>query len=326
MTFRDAFTVSDYTVAIICALDKELRAVRYLLDSVHPQLAVSRRDTNDYTLGTIGAHNVVATCLPATEYGTNAAASVATQLYISFPVVEFALLVGIAGGVPSKEDIRLGDVVVGLPNEARPGVIQYDLGKEMANGCFIHSGTLQRPPRVLLSAINGLRSDPDFADNPLDAHLETIAQKDHSYRSPGREKDILFRHDQENDEPQQVQRAARNQESPYIHYGLIASGNRVVKNALFRDRLAKAHDILCFEMEAAGILNVMPCLVIRGICDYSDCHKHNLWQEYAAAAAAAYAKRLLYRVRAYQMPCTNVATVPYEKCVSINLLTVFIKC
>lgn len=321
MTSQDAFTVNDYTVAIICALDKELRAVRCLLDSVHPQLAVSNRDTNDYTLGTIGAHNVVATCLPATEYGTNAAASVATQLYISFPMIEFALLVGIAGGVPSEVDIRLGDVVVGLPTEGRPGVIQYDFGKEMANGCFVETGTLQRPPRVLLSAITGLRSDPDFANNPLDVYLKTIAQKDHSYRFPGREKDVLFPPDCRNDEPQQVQRAARTHEVPYIHYGLIASGNRVVKNALFRDRLAKAHNILCFEMEAAGILNIMPCLAIRGICDYSDCHKHKLWQEYAAAAAAAYAKRLLCRVRAYQIPRMNVTGVSYERCVLLNLLT-----
>ena len=314
--------MNDYTVAIICALDKELRAVRYLLDSVHPQLAVSSRDTNDYTLGTIGTHNVVATCLPATEYGTNAAASVATQLYISFPTIEFALLVGIAGGVPG-EDIRLGDVVVGLPTEARPGVIQYDFGKEMANGCFVDTGTLQRPPRVLLSAINGLRSDPDFADNPLEMYINIIAQKDYRYRFPGRETDILFWPDCANGGSHQVQRAARNHDFPHIHYGLIASGNRVVKNAIFRDRLAREHNILCFEMEAAGILNIMPCLVIKGICDYSDCHKHKLWQEYAAAAAAAYAKRLLCRVRAYQMPCMNVTAVSYERCLLLDLLAVF---
>jgi hypothetical protein len=46
-------------------------------------------------------------------------------------------------------------------------------------------------------------------------------------------------------------------------------------------------------MEAAGLMNDFPCLVIRGICDYSDTHKHKLWQRYAAATAAAYAKELL---------------------------------
>jgi hypothetical protein len=45
-------------------------------------------------------------------------------------------------------------------------------------------------------------------------------------------------------------------------------------------------------MEAAGLYN-FPCLVIRGICDYADSHKNKMWQEYAAATAAAFAKELL---------------------------------
>src|SRR5690606_20569016 len=78
-----------------------------------------------------------------------------------------------------------------------------------------------------------------------------------------------------------------------IHYGLIASGNQVMKDAFIRDKLAKEKDILCFEMEAAGLMNHFPCLVIRGICDYSDSHKNKEWQGYAAMTAAAYAKDLL---------------------------------
>jgi hypothetical protein len=46
-------------------------------------------------------------------------------------------------------------------------------------------------------------------------------------------------------------------------------------------------------MEAAGLMNNFPCLVIRGISDYSDSHKSKPWQGYAAATAAAYVKALL---------------------------------
>lgn len=46
-------------------------------------------------------------------------------------------------------------------------------------------------------------------------------------------------------------------------------------------------------MGAAGLMNSFPCLVIRGICNYSDSHKNDDWQDYAAATAAAYAKELL---------------------------------
>jgi nucleoside phosphorylase len=63
-----------------------------------------------------------------------------------------------------------------------------------------------------------------------------------------------------------------------------------------RDQLSKElGGVLCFEMEAAGLMNVFPCVVIRGICDYADAHKHKQWQEYAAAVAAAYAKSLSRR-------------------------------
>ena len=40
-------------------------------------------------------------------------------------------------------------------------------------------------------------------------------------------------------------------------------------------------------------MDLFPCLVIRGISDYADSHKNKIWQPYAAATAAAYAKELL---------------------------------
>jgi len=66
-----------------------------------------------------------------------------------------------------------------------------------------------------------------------------------------------------------------------------------MKDADARDRLAEKEGVLCFEMEAAGVMDRFPCVVIRGICDYSDTHKNDIWQGYAAATAAAYAKELL---------------------------------
>jgi len=81
----------------------------------------------------------------------------------------------------------------------------------------------------------------------------------------------------------------------HVHYGTIASGDSVMKDAEMRNRYARDQElnILCFEMEAAGLMNSLPCLVIRGICDYSDSHKNDDWHNYAALAAAAYARELL---------------------------------
>jgi nucleoside phosphorylase len=69
-----------------------------------------------------------------------------------------------------------------------------------------------------------------------------------------------------------------------------------MKDAIIRDRLAAEKGVLCFEMEAAGLMNHFPCLVIRGICDYADSHNNKEWQGYAAMAAAAYTKNLLCRI------------------------------
>ncbi|KAL3599795.1 hypothetical protein FPOAC2_04023 [Fusarium poae] len=87
-----------------------------------------------------------------------------------------------------------------------------------------------------------------------------------------------------------------DEDSPAIHYGLIASADQLMKDALAPDRLAEEREVLCFEMEAAGLMNHFPCLVIRGICDYSDSHKNKEWQGYAAMVSAAYAKDLLYQI------------------------------
>jgi hypothetical protein len=88
-------------------------------------------------------------------------------------------------------------------------------------------------------------------------------------------------------------RPHRTDDRPQIHYGNIASGDQVVKDGPTRDRIAGAEGILCFEMEAAGLMDTFPCVVIRGVCDYADSHKNKRWQRYAAATAACYAKELL---------------------------------
>lgn len=292
-----SLTPTDYTVGIVCALEKELLAVRALFDERHKSTESHPQDTNHYALGCMGQYNVVAACLPSGDYGTNSAAVVATNMGWRFRSIEFYLLVGIGGGVPSdRNDIRLGDIVVSI------GVIQYDLGKALQNGEFERTGSVQRTPRSLMTAISILKSDPEPSSDPLENLIKHVGKNRPKYRHPGQEHDKLFQMDSIHDTDQDtcescngsvVERAFRDSEHPKIHYGLIASGNQVMRDARTRDLLGNNYGVLCFEMEAAGVFTTTPCLVIRGICDYSDSHKNKLWQEYAAAAAAAYAKLLL---------------------------------
>ncbi|EHK47314.1 hypothetical protein TRIATDRAFT_181283, partial [Trichoderma atroviride IMI 206040] len=298
---NNKYTRSHYTVGIICPLAKELKAVRALFENEHGSLNSRSEDSYPYILGDMAGHWVVAACLP--EYGTNPAATVASNMKFSFPSIRFCFLVGIAGGAPSQEkDVRLGDVVVSYPIGTSPGVIQYDLGKEQDGNHFQRMGSLQRPPLVLMAAINTLQSDLEPPDGQLDESLQAITRRLPDYKYPGQDLDMPYQtacalcasHQASLVSCSHVQqRVPRTTILPTIHYGAIASGNRVIKDATLRDQLAQEHGILCFEMEAAGMMNTLDCLVIRGISDYCDGQKNDTWQNYAAATAAAYAKLLL---------------------------------
>lgn len=317
------FSHDDYTVGWICALPLEMAAAKAMLDDIHADLPVSPTDHNTYVLGSIGAHNVVVACLPAGVYGTTSAATVATQMLSSFGSIRFGLMVGIGGGVPSKEaDIRLGDIVVSKPTGGFGGVVQYDYGKTVMGARFERTGALNKPPHVLLTAVAKLQANhrlkpsriPDFLSEMVAKYPNMVPE--FTYR--GEQQDRLFQveydHESEDacdscDEKRLVARTARDGYDPLIHYGLIASGNQVMKHGRTRDRLARELGILCFEMEAPGLMDNLPCLVIRGICDYADSHKNKQWQEYAAATAAAYAKELLSVIPASQVAKTStVAT------------------
>ncbi|KAJ6024682.1 hypothetical protein N7540_005479 [Penicillium herquei] len=302
-----SFRFEDYKVGIICALPKELLAIRALFDETHEGLRTVKEDTMHYSLGRMGRHLVATACLPSGEYGTNSSSAAMQNMRRTFPQLESCLFVGIGGGVPSSgNDIRLGDVVVSHPVGRYPAVVQYDMGKMLQSGIFETTGTLQPPPRLLMTAIAGLRSDPNPNASSLQEHLSKISVHWPLYRFPGRDQDVLFAahsphltadHDCRHCQGVVVDRSERVSDEPQIFYGPIGSGNQVIKSAEHRDLLWQRHKILCFEMDAAGVMNTFSCLIIRGICDYSDSHKSKGWQEYAAAAAAAYAKLLLSVLR-----------------------------
>src|SRR5438045_8616030 len=119
--------VQDYTMGWVCALPIELAAATMMLDEEHQDLPREDSDTNLYTLGRIGEHNVVIACLPAGQMGTISAAAVAIQMRTKFVSIRFGLMVGIGGGVPCAEsDVRLGDVVISHPHMQYGGVVQCE--------------------------------------------------------------------------------------------------------------------------------------------------------------------------------------------------------
>jgi nucleoside phosphorylase len=147
--------------------------------------------------------------------------------------------------------------------------------------------------------------------------LESNPKMQRRFQHPGPEHDQLFdasygHNDNRGtcldcDKSRMPQRELRTTNDPVIHYGLIASANQVMRDGATRERLRQEYGIICFEMEAAGLMDDFPCLIIRGVCDYSDTHKNKRWQGYAAATAAAYAKELLETISAAQITSSKEA-------------------
>lgn len=321
MPTLQTFRKNEYTVGWICALASEMAAAEAMLDERHEDLQEQDpSDHNSYTLGQIQSHNIVIAGLPAGQLGTNAAATVAKDLSRTFTSIRIGLLVGIGGGIPSDaNDIRLGDIVVSQPNGTSGGVIQYDLGKTVGGGEFRRIGQLNSPPTALLTALKRLQTRHEYEDSKVTKFLCNMVKEhpkmEEHYIYQGASKDHLYKAASDHppnastcefcDSSQEVIRDPRNCTDPRIHYGTIASGNQVMRNGAARELLRKELEALCFEMEAAGLMSDFPCLVIRGICDYSDSHKNKIWQRYAAAAAAAFAKELLHFISPEQVRQEN---------------------
>ncbi|KAF4992136.1 hypothetical protein FDECE_13807 [Fusarium decemcellulare] len=293
---RNALSHDCYTVAWVCALHIEMAAARAMLDEIHGDLPTHANDPNSYILGRIQQHNVVLACLPNAQYGLNNAAIVVTNLIRTFPSIQLGLMVGIGGAAPNKADLRLGDIVVGSR------VMQYDLGKTMPHGTVHRTATARVVPHSISTVVSNLRSKHEWSPSRVPSILEEMMGGLPDYgrpTSPDRLFLATYHHDSPTpdctncDQSKLVPRKPRTSVHPAIHHGAIGSANQVIKDSAARDTLARELDVICFEMETAALMDVVPCLPIRGICDYSDSHKSKEWQRYAAATAAAFAREFL---------------------------------
>jgi nucleoside phosphorylase len=296
-------THEDYTVAWICALPIEKTAARNMLDELHFTPPQPEHDKNIYTFGSICGHNVVIVCQG--DMGTTAASIMATRMDSTFRRLRFGLLVGIAGGVPEEKDIRLGDVVVSKGDGTSGGVVAHDRGKVTLKG-FESRPFLNGVPEVLRNAFAELESRLMDQDSKITTYLSEATRRNNrflAFERPTSLADNLFQSDYPHVNSKDKICADCSKDylmhrppraDPLIHFGIVASGNQVIKNAAERARISKAHSgVLAVEMEAAGLMNVFSCATIRGICDYADSHKNDGWHKYASATAAAVAKEVL---------------------------------
>ncbi|KAJ5508235.1 hypothetical protein N7527_010378 [Penicillium freii] len=326
-----------YTVAWIAPLEIEARAALYMLDHKHEgRFSLSRGDDYVYQAGDINGHNVIIATLPAgQEYGTGSAGALAAQIKKFFPNLWFGLLVGVAAGLPNlsinpPNDIRLGDVLVGIPDGNNAGLKAYDLGKQTSNNDdleLLRGGyILATTEPVVRSAIGSIKLQAPYDAEVIRPFYQVIQNLPHAggtFIDPGQEMDILYDYDESGSITQVYRERREDSQRTRVWYGTIGSGEKLLKNRHRRNELRDTYDLIGLEMEAAGMMNRIPVGVIRGVCDYGDENKNKQWQPYAAAMAAAYAKAVLYEIQpkipGFQGPMSvsrqtrGIWTVPFHR-------------
>ncbi|KAJ5352705.1 Pfs NB-ARC and TPR domain protein [Penicillium brevicompactum] len=326
---------SDFTIAIICALTLEGDAVELIFDELYDESiqGYGRQDgdTNAYVTGRIAQHHVVLCYMPS--MGRSSAASVASSLRLSFTGVKLALVVGICGGAPfpsQNQEIFLGDVIISDSVIQYDFGRQYPGGFQRKTGV---KDTLGRPSQEIMSLLAKVKSRRVRLEmkNEVSDYLSVFRQPELGWHHPTSEDTLhhasfahkhriektspdctCFREDRPDDickeasemtcvqlacdERHVIRRKSRaDSRGVSIHIGTIASADTVMKSGEDRDRLVHREGVLGFEMEGAGVWDNIPCIVIKGVCDYADSHKNKDWQYYAAATGACTAKSVISR-------------------------------
>ncbi len=222
-----------------------------------------------------------------------------------------------AAGLPNHSrnpphDIRLGDVLVALPEGDSAGLVAYDLGKETEKDGFrlLHFGHVLPPTETVVRAAIGRIQlcAPNDTEKflPYYKAMEEQKHKHGTFADPGQNKDVLYEADEHGVEKPVERERRQSPTRTRVWYGPIGSGEKLMKNAQKRNELRDRHNLIGLEMEAAGTMSHIPVGVIRGVSDYGDGHKNKEWQPYAAAMAAAYAKAVLREILPRKTPTVDL--------------------
>lgn len=306
----------DYTkkIGIITVLSEEYYSMKSMLANPHDEIFPGHGIGNRFTVGDIKTsfNTVYSVVLCQTlGDGNNKAALRAAKMLEHYPNLTVIFMVGIAGGTPIdpnvfteydenkiiENHVRLGDIVVGK------GIIQYDYKKENANGFFKPKGD-NIPPCALVEESKQILDNLQFEENdisklPWNKYIDTFIKNNISFSRPKESTDI-FRDYDGNQISHPIDKI-RNNKYPKVFCGKIASSNAVLKNPEKRDLLKKQFNVFAIEMETSGIADAtwestIGYYAVRGICDYCDRSKNDLWHNYAAITAAAYTRALLENI------------------------------
>ncbi len=292
-------TFDKFKIAIINALPQELAAVEgvfgepqympYDVEESITYVEVTRKS------GQV-AHVVIA---GISGQGLVQAASAVGMLTQKLPFVRKIVLVGIGAGQPdmasAERDVCLGDIVV---SEA---VVQYDhVKREEAKDPECRGTNIAVPDAQFVNTAKRLKSTIESAppqpgswrwEQHIGEGLKTLSD---TYGRPDSKLDPM-------DGKRTYNKAGPHKRfpgRPHVHLGVIGSASTLLKDAKYRDNVNRSHKTIAYEMEGAGAAIAAASyskgyIIVRGICDYADMNKDDIWQRYASVAAASFAKALI---------------------------------
>ncbi|TLD09815.1 hypothetical protein PspLS_11627 [Pyricularia sp. CBS 133598] len=314
-------------------------------------------DSNTYTTGRIGNHAVVLLLLPkigmeAAAAGARSLQSSYINIKLALLVGVCGALPQISGRnaflgdviisksivnydlgrqYPDKFVVRSTEDILGQPNNDIRGLLaclegEYEFGRlqmsAVAKLASLQAKAIEEKRRTKYTI------PPDDTDKmfpPDYKHMHYENDCDDCYAEPSRFCEAASKLsciDSGCEASMSVWRQNRQQERPaklvpQVFIGSIACGNAVMKSGEHRNAVAEEHKVIAFEMEGAGAWSEVPCIIVKGICDYADSHKNKQWQNFAAATAASVAVAILAR---YEVPgaITYRATaIPMQSALSL---------
>ncbi|KAL4945637.1 hypothetical protein BDV06DRAFT_219177 [Aspergillus oleicola] len=314
----------DVHVGFVCGSYEAVSAVISVFDTKSLMRRGRAADRNIYTVGVIGEHAAASTL----SLGSHRL--IGTMIYMrnTFPNLRVMFVVNHATGVPDPgaspaRDIRLGDVVVGVPTEGNIAGVKvhgYDDG-------ITDLSLLKVPQQILLHAVDQVQDNYGAQGaNSISAFIEDLLKKrpmlrdcgddGNGYGRPEQTSDRLFEADYSHikddfrsakycakcDADQEVQREERSHHNPVVHRGLIATYSAEVEYGVLRDKIKSENGAICIEKDLFYVdAFFSPLLAIRGISNYGDSHKNPEWAMYASLTAATFARHVLLAISPAQM-------------------------
>uniref|UniRef100_A0A8R1HWB7 Winged helix-turn-helix domain-containing protein n=1 Tax=Caenorhabditis japonica TaxID=281687 RepID=A0A8R1HWB7_CAEJA len=315
------------TVAIISCLFVEKQAIDALIEgssTIHKYK--SGGDSNVYTLGTIGAHRVVATKLALigdSREAITSAGSITTRLLGNFQNIEHVFIVGVGGAVPHFTDAslhaRLGDVIV---SASRPHQYVYahdliiDRQTEQITGFAVRNWDADEKTIEKIVENGGetlLHEWNTATHDAVDSLTSSSGSSDVEWKAPHESTDVLAMPVSKGNVVVMPHPNA-DRKGAEIHLGTVGAMSTMKKYesiggeeeslTQIRESFAESFGVRCMD---AGFDSVVGAVVgscvkswalVRGISDYhyGQSRAGKVWQAHAAVRAAGLTRCIIQRL------------------------------